>query len=87
MLVSMHQLRSKCNFQLNSYDCTVNKNEPDEVMQVKNAEMVYSEPLTHCPLSLNRCRKLVPPEECSESPVVVTGYKKPQKSTVTVSEE
>ena len=66
---------------------TVNNNRPDEVMQVKNAETVYSKPLICCPLSLNQRRKHVPSEECSESPVVVTGCKKPQKSTVTVLEE
>ena len=66
---------------------TVNNNGPDEVTQVKNAETVYSEPLTRRPLSLNRRRKRVPSEECSESPVVATGCKKPQKSTVAVSEE
>ena len=43
--------------------------------------------MTHCPLSLNQHRKRVPSEEFSESPIVATGCKKPQESTVTVSEE
>ena len=65
----------------------ISDNEPDEVTQLKNTETVYSEPLTCRPLSLNRCRKHVPPEECSESSAVVTSSKKPQKSIAALLED
>ena len=65
----------------------ISDNEPDEVTQLKNVETVYSEPLTRCPLSLNRRRKRVASEECSESPAVATGSKKPQKSAAALPEE
>ena len=69
-------------------DCTVKMtsnstviiidDKPDEVTRCKNAEMVYSEQLNSHPLSLNRRRKRVPSEDCSENPAA-TGIKKPQK--------
>ena len=65
----------------------ISDNEPDEVTQLKNVETVYSEPLTRRPLSLNRRRKRVASEECSESPAVATGSKKPQKSAAALPEE
>ena len=43
--------------------------------------------MTRRPLSLNRRRKRVASEECSESPAVATGSKKPQKSAAALPEE
>ena len=65
----------------------ISDNELDEVTQLKNIETVYSESLTRRPLSLNRRRKRVASEECSESPAVATGSKKPQKSAAALPEE
>ena len=60
---------------------TIIDGEPDEVSQCKNAETVHSGQLNSCPLSLNRRRKRVPSEDCSENPAAgaATGIKKPQK--------
>ena len=69
---------------------TIIDDKPDEVTQYKNAETVYSEQLNSRPLSLNRRRKRVPSEDCSENPAAAatTGIKKPQKRTAGhVSEE
>ena len=64
---------------------TNNDNEPDEVIitQLKNAEMVCSKPMT-CQtilrLSLTILEpmyKACPSEECSESPAIAIGSKKP----------
>ena len=62
---------------------TIIDNEHDEVIQCKNAETVYSKQLNSHPLSLNRHRRRVPSEDCSENPAAaaVTGIKKPQKCT------
>ena len=62
---------------------TITDDEPNKVTQCKNAETVYSEQLKSHPLSLNRRRKSVPSEGCSENPAAVaaTGIKKPQKHT------
>ena len=68
---------------------TIIDDEPDEVTQCKNAEMVYSKQLDSRSLSLNRRRKCVPSEDCSENPAAAaaaaaaaaTGIKKPQKCT------
>ena len=62
---------------------TIIDDEPNEVTQCKNAKMVYSKQLNNRPLSLNRRRKHVPSEDCSENSAVaaVTEIKKPQKCT------
>ena len=70
-----------------SSSVTIIDDKSDEVTQCKNTEMVYSKQLNSRPLSLNRCRKRVPSEDCSENPTAVTGSNKPQKCTAGVPEE
>ena len=55
---------------------TIIDDKPDEVTQYKNAEMVYSKQLKSHLLYLNRHRKRVPSEDCSENPAAATGIKK-----------
>ena len=62
-------------------------NKPDEVIQCKNVETVYSKQLNSHPLSLNRHRKCVPSEDCLENPAAVTEIKKLQKRAAGVLEK